>query len=50
MAESKANGTLSAKDYDKAVASLKRDFPQGIPACGADALRFGLCHSNVSSE
>eukprot|EP01134_Creolimax_fragrantissima_P000228 CFRG0228T1 len=34
---------LSAHERDRAVDSLKREYPDGIPACGADALRFTLC-------
>ena len=50
LKEGKARGTLSGQDYSKALAVLKRDFPQGIPVCGADALRYGLCYSDVSSK
>eukprot|EP00928_Gymnodinium_smaydae_P082285 TRINITY_DN6565_c0_g2_i1.p1 TRINITY_DN6565_c0_g2~~TRINITY_DN6565_c0_g2_i1.p1 ORF type:complete len:1062 (+),score=285.13 TRINITY_DN6565_c0_g2_i1:63-3248(+) len=35
-------GNLPEKEIAKAVAGQKRDFPDGIPQCGADALRFGL--------
>ena len=28
---------------DKAKQGQKKDFPQGIPECGTDALRFALC-------
>ena len=50
LKESRAKGTLSGQDYSKALAELRRDFPQGIPICGADALRYGLCYSDVSSK
>ncbi|KAL4154649.1 hypothetical protein PRNP1_006766 [Phytophthora ramorum] len=36
------NGNLPAKEVEKAKKGQKLDFPQGIPECGADALRFGL--------
>ncbi|KAG7394081.1 hypothetical protein PHYBOEH_005841, partial [Phytophthora boehmeriae] len=36
------NGNLPAKEVEKAKKGQKLDFPEGIPECGADALRFGL--------
>jgi valyl-tRNA synthetase len=35
-------GNLAPKEVAKAKTSQKDDFPEGIPECGADALRFGL--------
>eukprot|EP00927_Polykrikos_kofoidii_P012600 TRINITY_DN15448_c0_g1_i1.p1 TRINITY_DN15448_c0_g1~~TRINITY_DN15448_c0_g1_i1.p1 ORF type:complete len:1130 (+),score=196.99 TRINITY_DN15448_c0_g1_i1:503-3391(+) len=35
-------GNLPEKEVAKAIEGQKRDFPEGIPQCGADALRFGL--------
>lgn len=35
-------GNLPAKEIVKAKKSQTDDFPDGIPECGADALRFGL--------
>lgn len=35
---------------DKAKAGQKQDFPQGIPECGADALRFGLLAYTVQGR
>mmetsp|Transcript_63182 Transcript_63182/g.137388 ORF Transcript_63182/g.137388 Transcript_63182/m.137388 type:complete len:1069 (-) Transcript_63182:79-3285(-) len=35
-------GNLPDKEIAKAKAGQKADFPEGIPECGADALRFGL--------
>ncbi|KAI9911499.1 hypothetical protein PsorP6_009521 [Peronosclerospora sorghi] len=35
-------GNLPSKEVEKAKKGQKLDFPQGIPECGADALRFGL--------
>eukprot|EP00916_Digyalum_oweni_P019703 GHVL01032880.1.p1 GENE.GHVL01032880.1~~GHVL01032880.1.p1 ORF type:complete len:999 (+),score=187.73 GHVL01032880.1:241-2997(+) len=35
-------GNLAQKEVERAKLSQKQDYPSGIPACGADALRFGL--------
>jgi valyl-tRNA synthetase len=37
------DGNLEAKEIERAKAGQKLDFPQGIPECGTDALRFALC-------
>jgi len=36
-------GNLDPKEVEKAKAGQKSDYPQGIPECGTDALRFALC-------
>ncbi|EDV28121.1 uncharacterized protein TRIADDRAFT_21001 [Trichoplax adhaerens] len=36
------NSNLDKKEIAKAIQGQKEDFPQGIPECGADALRFTL--------
>jgi valyl-tRNA synthetase len=36
------DGNLPAREVEKAIEAQKADFPDGIPECGADALRFGL--------
>lgn len=35
-------GNLDPREVEKAVKGQKMDYPDGIPECGADALRFGL--------
>ena len=36
------NGNLDPEEIQKARAAQRKDFPDGIPECGADALRFAL--------
>jgi len=36
-------GNLDAKEIEKAQKGQAADYPNGIPECGTDALRFGLC-------
>ncbi|MCD9561229.1 hypothetical protein HAX54_020231 [Datura stramonium] len=36
------NGNLYAKEFESAKERQAEDFPEGIPECGADALRFAL--------
>lgn len=35
-------GNLDPSELKRATAAQAKDFPQGIPQCGADALRFAL--------
>ncbi|XP_071449682.1 valine--tRNA ligase isoform X1 [Hetaerina americana] len=37
------SGNLDAKEIEKAKQGQKEDYPNGIPECGTDALRFALC-------
>ncbi|XP_018335932.1 valine--tRNA ligase [Agrilus planipennis] len=37
------DGNLDTKEIEKAKAGQKQDYPEGIPECGTDALRFALC-------
>jgi valyl-tRNA synthetase len=37
-------GNLDPREVQKAIAGQKADFPNGIPECGTDALRFSLCN------
>lgn len=36
-------GNLDPKEIEKATAGQKASYPNGIPECGSDALRFALC-------
>jgi valyl-tRNA synthetase len=36
------SGTIDKAEVKRAVGLQRKQFPQGIPACGADALRFSL--------
>lgn len=36
-------GNLDPKEIEKAEAGQKQSYPNGIPECGTDALRFALC-------
>ncbi|XP_066949547.1 valine--tRNA ligase isoform X2 [Macrobrachium rosenbergii] len=38
-----ANTNLDPREIAKAKEGQRRDYPQGIPECGTDALRFALC-------
>uniref|UniRef100_A0A672U519 valine--tRNA ligase n=1 Tax=Strigops habroptila TaxID=2489341 RepID=A0A672U519_STRHB len=37
------NSNLEPAELERAREGQKRDFPNGIPECGTDALRFALC-------
>ncbi|RUS17877.1 tRNA synthetases class I-domain-containing protein [Endogone sp. FLAS-F59071] len=36
-------GNLDSREIEKAKAGQQADYPNGIPECGTDALRFALC-------
>lgn len=38
-----AKSNLDAREHERARQSQKEDYPNGIPECGTDALRFALC-------
>lgn len=44
------NSNLDPKEINKAIAGQKQDFPNGIPECGSDAMRFALCSYNLQSR
>nr|CAB3267596.1 valine--tRNA ligase-like [Phallusia mammillata] len=37
------SGNLDQKEVERAKLGQKQDYPNGIPECGSDALRFALC-------
>ena len=37
------NSNLDPREVEKAKAGQRQDYPNGIPECGTDALRFALC-------
>lgn len=43
-------GNLPAKEVEKAKKDQELDFPDGIPECGSDALRFGLLAYTVQGR
>ena len=43
-------GHIVNTELKKVLQGLKKDFPQGIPQCGTDGLRFGICHYDVKSK
>jgi valyl-tRNA synthetase len=43
-------GNLDEKELVKAKDGQKKDFPKGIPQCGADALRFTLCNYTSAGQ
>ena len=48
--KSNASGHISDSELEKALQGLKKDFPNGIPKCGSDALRYGLCSYNIKRK
>ncbi|XP_050301652.1 valine--tRNA ligase-like isoform X2 [Anthonomus grandis grandis] len=43
-------GILSSEELKKALEGQKKMFPNGIPECGADALRYTLLSHNIKSH
>uniref|UniRef100_A0A8C3IB48 Valine--tRNA ligase, mitochondrial n=1 Tax=Chrysemys picta bellii TaxID=8478 RepID=A0A8C3IB48_CHRPI len=44
------DGNLDPQEVAIAMEGQRRDFPQGIPECGTDALRFALCSHRVQGD
>lgn len=43
-------GILSQKELTQSLQTKEISYPNGIPFCGVDALRFNLCYSDVSEH
>lgn len=41
------NSNLDPKEIEKAKQGQKQDYPNGIPECGTDALRFDLIENHI---
>ncbi len=48
--EGNASGHISDAELPKSIEGLRKDYPKGIQKCGADALRYGLCSYDVTSQ
>lgn len=44
------DSNLDALEVEKAKQGQKADYPNGIPECGTDALRFALCAYTSQGE
>ncbi|XP_055313918.1 valine--tRNA ligase [Sitodiplosis mosellana] len=44
------SSNLDPKEITKAIAGQKQDYPNGIPECGSDAMRFALCSYNLQTR
>ncbi|KAK6626942.1 hypothetical protein RUM44_009419 [Polyplax serrata] len=49
LKENFSRGLIADKNLENLINEQKKMFPNGIPECGADALRFTLCSGNVLS-
>lgn len=43
-------GVIPEKELKNAIRNQKQMFPNGIPKCGTDALRFTLCSYQIDSK
>ncbi|CAN9504193.1 unnamed protein product [Ophioblennius macclurei] len=50
LEEKVTEGNIELKEQQVALEAQRKDFPQGIPQCGTDALRFSLCSHRIQGE
>ncbi|XP_031442520.1 valine--tRNA ligase, mitochondrial [Clupea harengus] len=50
LQEKVQEGNLDPRESAVAMEAQRKDFPQGIPECGTDALRFALCSYRTQGE
>lgn len=50
LKKSLTGGNLDPREVEKAAKGMEADFPQGIPQCGADALRLTLAQYTRQSR
>lgn len=50
MKENYNAGIINETILKRMVSANKKMFPQGVPECGADALRMTLCAHNIKSQ
>ncbi|XP_007483570.2 valine--tRNA ligase, mitochondrial [Monodelphis domestica] len=50
LQEKLKDGNLDPRELQIAAAAQRKDFPQGIPECGTDALRFTLCSHGTKGD
>ncbi|XP_067111873.1 valine--tRNA ligase, mitochondrial [Osmerus mordax] len=50
LQEKVKEGNLDPRERTVATEAQSKDFPQGIPECGTDALRFALCSYKAQGE
>ncbi|KAF7643556.1 hypothetical protein LDENG_00237500, partial [Lucifuga dentata] len=50
LQEKLKTGNLDPREQTVAMEAQRKDFPNGIPQCGTDALRFALCSQKAQGE